>query len=90
MSAQAEYPLQRRIVSLSPPEQTADKFRFDLQSHLADIVYRHPALYEWQNRNGYIFSDVRHRSDTMSIPLLRRTNISLRHADELRWVCAPQ
>lgn len=81
VSAQAEYPLQRRIVSLSPPEQTADKFRFDLQSHLADIVYRHPALYEWQNRNGYIFSDVRHRSDTMPIPLLRRTNISLRHAD---------
>lgn len=76
-------PSERRIIPLSQSEKTTDRFRFDLNSHIADIIYRHPALYELQNHKGHFFDDVININDSLSadsIPF-RRTSVCLRYAD---------
>ncbi len=80
LSASAQsglYSGQDRIF-LSPQARKADVFGFELENRMAEIVYNHPALYEWQNKRGAFFVD---KKDIDSVPQFRTAVVALQYAD---------
>lgn len=77
-------PLRRGLMELSPADKITNRYRFDLQSHISDLIAKQPALYQMQNSEGIFYptsNNPKNNTDSLINRLYRRTLATLRHSD---------
>ena len=82
-SAQTDHTANSTILTLSPADSEAERFRFDIEANIANIIRLQPAMYDLENLSGVLI----HRpkriqlDSTLSDSLYRTTHIRIRHSD---------
>ena len=82
-SAQTDHTAQSTVLTLSPTDAEVERFRFDIEANIADIIRLQPAMYDLENLLGvFIHRPKRIQLDsTLSDSLYRTTHIRIRHSD---------